>query len=365
MRRTIPLNLGLVGVCVALVLGVFIGTKLSGSKAQTVEKQELGRSASVDQQRSSNRLNTSSTQSERTHITPSDALEQALSEPRGAATDQAMLTIVEDWAITDTQAAFDWLSLNAEDLGTNLPQLYSAIMAQHIIQNPESAKEMISVMEAGSLKNTLAIQLVQSLAKEGVADALSWSESLEDPIARKQAVEVAVQAYTEEDPESAYQYASNASDPGVKEQMLAQVGYVMAGLDPVKASTDLDRFPEETHRQLIPRIAWAWSQRDPQAAANWADSIPEGAARDQAIREANWSIVSADPQRAFSLASTVGDQSMRYGLVRDALKAWHQMDPDTAQQALTTITGLSEMERDYLKAELIHNAAVPDLVLPN
>jgi len=386
INQKIPLSLGLAGMLLTLLLGMYLGNPFNDSALPASEAENLKKESRATSVRNTDSSPTSFSEAlvsqiKKEHqeedpsqetdevilnqMDPRQSLDTILSEKAGSSKDHAMLALIEHWAKEDTQAAFDWLGQNAEHIGTNLPQLYSAIMGQHIIRDPESAKEMIGSMEAGTLKNTLAVQLAGSLAKTQVASALAWGESLEDPVARQQAMEVAVQSYSTQDPEGAFQYASSLSDSEQKAQMLSQVGHIMAGLDPEKISTNLERFPESTHAQLIPRIAWAWSQKDPQAAADWAEKIPTGPIRDQAIREANWKIVAADPKRSFQLAATVTNPAMRYGLVRDALKAWHQMDPQTAQEALTNLDGFSEMQRDYLKADLIQNAAIPDLVLPN
>jgi len=210
-------------------------------------------------------------------------------------------------------------------------------MSHHIRQAPESSKWAIGEMEPSDLKNTLAAQLAEKLANDHPLKALQWSESLQDEKARNAAIEVSVHTLTEQNPDEALQYAMSASDPQLKKQMLYDVGFVMAGIDPNKASNTLELFSEETRTRLIPRIAWSMSQKDPDQTIQWVEQIPQGSTRDEAIREASWGLVSADPEQAFRLVSTVDDSAMRYSLVRDALIAWHRVDPERTHTPVSNI----------------------------
>jgi len=253
---------------------------------------------------------------------------------------------------------------HSNQIGANLPVLYSAIMSHHIRQAPESSKWAISEMKPSDLKNTFAAQLAEKLANEDPQKALQWSESLKDEKARDAAFKVSIQTLTEQNPDAALQYAMGKSDWQLKKQMLYDVGFVLASIDPTKASNTLDLFSAETRSRLIPRIAWSMSQKDPNQTINWVAQIPQGNSRDEAIREASWGLVSADPEKAFHLVSTVDDSATRYSLMRDALMAWHRVDPEKTQQALESYLGLTDSQKKFLLQDLKQNATAPDLVAP-
>ena len=90
---------------------------------------------------------------------------------------------------------------------------------------------------------------------------------------------------------------------------------------------------------------------DPQGAAQWIDTLPDGNSRDAAIPPLVNHVKSVDPTSAFEWAETISDDNTRFNQLQQTVRQWKRTDPEAAQNAINN-TNLSEEHRTTLLQEL-------------
>ena len=294
---------------------------------------------------------------------PLSSLADALAIPDGLARDRSLLAALDRWAVENNIEAFYWLNENFDTV-SNFPALYAVVMKHHIDQNPESAAVLIEAMEVGSLKTSLAGQLAARFADDRPESALVWAKSLEDPDARRQALGISLQAIARVNPERALNEALAQADPQLQNELVDQVGLIMARQDPTGTLSRIADFPKSVHSEMIGHIASAWAAIAPNDAAAWIRTIPPGPSRDNAISRAVHRLSSLKPRDRFNLAASVNDSAKRYGLIRDVLLSWHDSAPDAFETALATTDQLTDIQKQNLLNDVHENAPLNDFVIP-
>jgi hypothetical protein len=150
---------------------------------------------------------------------PNAAIAWAVAIPGGEARDNALRSIASSWGQSDPRSAADWWLKN-EPVG-----------------NPSG-------------DGTLG-QIIANWARIDQSAALTWAQGM--------------------------------SDSAAKQSALASIVGQMAGNEPQDAAAIVGTLTGDAQGRAAASLASRWSRSDPIAAATWAKSLPEGAARVNAI----------------------------------------------------------------------------------
>jgi len=79
-------------------------------------------------------------------------------------------------------------------------------------------------------------------------------------------------------------------------------------------------------------VAMEWSDKDPAAAIQWMQSLPEGQTKDSAAygMSAAYGISTDGPQAAMEIASGIGDSNRGTEAQKWVAKQWFKQNPDAA-----------------------------------
>ncbi|HWB01485.1 MAG TPA: hypothetical protein VG796_00585 [Verrucomicrobiales bacterium] len=324
--------------------------------------------------------------------------------PQGQPRQQALRNLAENRAWQDPEGTLDWLtSLSEMDRATALKE---GSLGQLAYSNPQKAAEVLkNTPEMASQPNQWSM-IAGQLAGDNPAAALAWAEALETPGARKQSIENVMQTWGRDNGPEAIVRAQAFTDPATKKSALSAVINSWADVDPdavlkwaqtasgearemallrgsirkagddpassaavvdsliagnnggektpsrfVDAASDVARnwfsqdtaaasawalqLPEGDARDNAVRvIAEAWTSLDAVAASQWVQQLPPGRGRDFAAQRLSEGIADSDPESAFTWASSIGDDSKRDDAVRRAAQTWHNVDENAALAAV-------------------------------
>ena len=124
---------------------------------------------------------------------------------------EMMGTLVSQWAYQDPQAAADWVINHTT--GSEQSHGVSSLMTAWMVANPLDASTWVGRLDDGATKDSAIVALTQSRAvsSDPVA-AIAWSESIQDPNLRTDAIKQAADQWLKADPAAAQRWLQ--SHPG-------------------------------------------------------------------------------------------------------------------------------------------------------
>ncbi len=171
------------------------------------------------------------------------------------------------------------------------------------ISDPEAAKRAFLEYPRDRLPDGVAFDFGQTMNLAGGADALAFSQSLEGE---------------------------------VKEDYLSGVLTEQAIKRPEATSKIAANYLSDDKNlgRVYKHLGESWAGRDEHTAAEWLTSLPESAARDQAVSGFAKKLIASDPERALQWAATIRDPKERTRRTGKLLEQWRTMD-NTAAEAWT------------------------------
>jgi hypothetical protein len=163
------------------------------------------------------------------------------------------------------------------------------------------------------------------------------------PADRRDALEVLLVRWFEEDPESAprqiLEQTLNEPSRVARSDTLASIGQAWAQISAESAWSYANRIPDVSARATFQRaILGTWSERDPEAALRGVIALPAGPRKDRMLRQAAAYYVRTDPQRALQIATSSKRADGRY-LVMGIVTEWAEYDVRAAAQWLAANPG--------------------------
>ncbi|GEM_PF-2253652 len=273
----------------------------------------------------------------------------------------------------------------------------------------------------GRQRNDLARQIAHRMAQEDIQSALAWTDTL-DPVARREALREVSQEWARQDPKSAAEYALTLSDPRQQRDAVSEATHhwardnpgaalewannlegdtslaamrgvigTIADNDPQAAANmigqmDFSTAPADAYSDMAGDLASHWSRFDPEAAANWAQtlpeeneaqhhafervadhwveqdslgasewvgSLPEGELRDIAARRLVEHIAPSDPDAAYQWALSLSDLGHQTEMLHEVFEQWQERDPQSAEATLNAAPISNEQRQEI--GELFRN----------
>jgi len=276
----------------------------------------------------------------------------------------ALQYLAEGWAAVDPAAAYAWANsfpdgpVNSVVLGmrTTDPQL----AAEYAIKLP------------GSTANPSFINMfTDEWAQQDPVGLLAWADKNLNGAAYDSAVQAGIKQMSNNDPAGAAAYVAQFSDSGVVNQAIpsiaglwahkdlqaasdwalslpttnadvrqAAINKVVATLEdanPADAAAYVQNLSSDPgYGNITAHLATTWSPIDPQAAIDWANTLPAGNIHDDAVRTAIIQSAAVDPQAAWDASQQFTGDNLFRAIVKIS-GAWADQSPDQAAAAAATL----------------------------
>ena len=335
-----------------------------------------------------------------------------------------IMSVLKEWTAQDPVAAQRAAAQLAGREGYYARQTIVDTLAQ---QDPQAAWDYAKSLLAQESVNPspdMLRQVVKVWAQYNPAKAIEAASTIPDVSKRQYALADAVVTWATSDLKAAMEYSISIGDEGARGNILyalAREEYV----DPaIVFDTLLDHAPAETLSRSVPAVIQRWSRSNPRQAAaallrlpagnimsssaesvakewvvsspaecqqilNWAASLPEGRARDGALKEIFSTLGAQDPAMASQLinssAATNNSEALegliqgwsskspanaaRYALsnpaisentsaIRDIVRSWSRSSPT---EAAAFIQSTPEDMRPFLAEALVDSWVLTDL----
>ncbi len=282
------------------------------------------------------------------------------------------------WAVTDPQAAAAHaLSITKS---TDRKNALSSLASQWGAQDPAAVWNWANGLERDSDRDAVIGNLVGQIAGNGDADqAIAFLEKLPPGKGRQEALgriasnlaqfdpKMAFdlvrtraaagdreQAYSgvfyhwaQRDPETAFQTAFEALEPGSARKSAIQ--YSLDGIakrDPARAASLFDTLDDDTRSTVAYSLARELVETSHDAAIAWAEALPNGEVKENAYANILLQWSEDDPLGAASCGLKIENKSMRQRSLSSALGNWAQND---AIEAMTwAVKNLAPEDQDSI-----------------
>jgi hypothetical protein len=221
--------------------------------------------------------------SKRLNANPYDFLTQRINDGSLAAITPALSSALLNNSSGQRAEVWNWLRAQPED--NSLNGLRQAVINSAGWQDPNFAMQIVGDLPSGKQGDDEVAQLAQSLLNGGSMmyrlDNLlqNGPDRLKTPLLEK-AFE-ALPARPE-----------NMEDPNIWISRVQQL-------------------PEDARNSAYSSMAAAWAEKNPQAALQWAMSLPQNAGLDSAVGSATSAYAASDPRAAANWVSTLPDGAIR------------------------------------------------------
>ena len=254
------------------------------------------------------------------------ALAWVLEQPDGQVRTQSLQTAI--WQVTTTDPA------RAAELAGKLDPIQAdyqmgAIYRQWAVLEPDVAAEKAGRLPAGQGRFMALHSVAAAWGENDVDAALSWIKSLNKGPETEGLISAAIVSY-----------ATRQKDPKRALELAMQEG------------------SDQTARSVLLGISYQLNSDDFDETMDWAQALPEGQFRDEAIQTLGWQMSINDPQKAIELADTLSTETARNSFILQAVSQWGRTDP---QKAAAYVEGMSSGEmRSSAMDGLIANWAYQD-----
>lgn len=245
--------------------------------------------------------------------------------------------IASEWAKQDPAGAMAW----ANSLTTEKSQALSSVVGEVAKSDPKKAAEMLAGMtgdDMGRAYNSVAAQYGAS----NFTEAQAWIRTLPAD-EQAGALAAAIGGLSNTDPEAASRQIAQMEAGDEKDRAVEAVVEDWARINPQAAADFLKtQESENAQRDGLRQLMPAWVAQNAGAALAYANSLPEGKARDNALQPYVWSNNSANPSDLVKVAEGISDEGDRSRTLGIAYGRWMREDETAAKAAVEQSTTLSD-----------------------
>ena len=240
--------------------------------------------------------------------------------------------IVSIWARRNPDQAISYVDgLNIQDKSS----LYRTIAFTYMQNHPVSALNW--VVSLGSQYTSLKTSVLSQIGSENESAAETALGNSSDPATRSALISGIANYKSATDPKAALDWLNNYSGDKGYLSAYSNVLSSYARQDPAQAAQLLDTSLSGPRISYVAgRIAGDWYDRDPDAATNWATSLPPSDARNGATLQLAMSISRKDPERALSLTTNLPD-TQRQQAVREIGYSWVSRHPEQVEAIISKL----------------------------
>jgi hypothetical protein len=157
--------------------------------------------------------------------------------------------------------------------------------------------------------------------------------------------------WAELDGRGALDYVLSLEEGEIKVQAMAAVAGVLAHSDPqLLAEKALTMPSNRSSRELIQNLANSWAQTDAAAALKWAEQLPEGLGKRDALAIVRFQLAKQDPEETSAEIRQLPAGDARNSLISNLAAQWGSTNP---QSAIDWANTLPENEKKLAMSNLV------------
>lgn len=207
----------------------------------------------------------------------------------------AISAILEQWAAHDAPAAAAWLDSSSAELDGNRVAKIAEAYAQ---QRGEEAFDWVLAQSSEHQRDAIT-KVMRELAKGAVQRTLQLVQRIDEPALRRSALESVVYAWAREDPRATRRWIATNAEDGQRPALFAQLYMEWAHLDQAEAATNARRHGNRIERDAALRaMTTAVARTNPDLAEELYDEIESPRQRQSAARYLAFWWRETDPKRA-------------------------------------------------------------------
>ena len=239
--------------------------------------------------------------------------------------------LASTWGKTDPAAALAWSEQNLR--GAARTETIAGLIKAASEKSLTTASELVSDMEPGAAQNRACASIFETWFNKGKGErdaAFEWLASLPDSAARKAALERVQWDWMWRDPEGVRDFIAGPHGDLASDSMIHQVARNQAARNPEAAMQWAASLPAERAKDAHRAVFESWVSVRPDGAADYARKLPTGVDRDQAIRTVSQTLIFQAPQQAVEWFRSLPAADQK--LVREIFD--HSSLPDAQRQKL-------------------------------
>ncbi len=248
------------------------------------------------------------------------------------------------WASASPTEARRFLETLPEDVKTDRALLKRSLVSGMADSDTGLATNYVFELASQGDKSAgdlLGIVTSEVLRNEGLDQAVFWSEGLPDGPMKGAAMDRVAHSWVNRDPAAAAAWAEQFAGQDYAHRVIEEVGDEWAERDPVSAVAWLESLPKGEGQQTGLRSAFGeWARRDPAAAGERLVGMPRSEERDYAINGYAHSLAYRDPNAAIDWANSIADDGLRSSALTRAGQELFRRDAEAARTWVAT-SGLS------------------------
>ena len=266
-------------------------------------------------------------------IDPGAAVAAANAQLTGSIRNTCLSAACGGWAGRDPNAAGSWAF--AQLNGPTRTQALAAVAETWAQRSPKAAADWVATLPVGLVSEAAMAAALEAWANIDPAAAGSWVEALPAGEKRDIAMEKLGSEWAEQHPDECAVWVAQrvrAGEPA-PEPLLADVANKRGDLNQEAAADWALTLPEgEARDQAAAAVGAKWATIDPQAAAAWVSGIQDAGLRTDVSVDIAGTWATIDPAGAVAWAHTLEEESMRREVTDSAYRNWALADPDRLSQ---------------------------------
>lgn len=202
---------------------------------------------------------------------------------------------------------------------------------------PEKALQLVNDWPASEIRNDLVIHAVNQWAASQPDAAAEWAIRIPDTDLRETVLANIAASWGESDPQTAATLARIGISPG-KTQDNAVIGIMERWVqkDPERAAAWVASFPEgPLRREASQQLVRIWTDQDIGQPADWLSSLQPGLSRDKAFAAYAKKIMPKFPAVAAQWVESIDGEILRHREMEIIGEAWLQNDAPAARDWIT------------------------------
>jgi hypothetical protein len=277
---------------------------------------------------------------------PRAAATKALAIPNSQERSNALWSLASAWAQADPAAAWDW-GLTLERAGDRNAVFRNIITAVTNDGDTSQAIAFLDSLPPGQGRSEAMQQVASVLANSDPEQAFAFVMEHAVNDRDRQAASNVLQQWAKSDPAKAFEIALNDLEPGnARRNALQSVINEVANRDPALAREMLEKLEGKDLENIAYSAANALARQDREGALAWAEALPEGDLKGNALSSifSDWG--REDPLQAVNHGLKIEDAKVRQRSLGNALGAWAYQD---AVEAMTwAVENLAKEDQETL-----------------
>ena len=289
--------------------------------------------------------------------------------------------VARKWSQSDPVKAAEWV--------WQVPPLWqdflSSLGCEWATDMPDKIAPLVLKWREGARRQVILRGVCNAWGQKDPVAALAWTDSLPPGDTRKYARKGLVVGWTCKDDAGCLAWINQLTDASEKKEAQHYRMHGLARIRPLEALKEMESLATDPLDPPSYCVGKEWVLANPQAAADWAKSLPEGSAKERAleavlrqwvysaaVKIADWSAklpeqqsrdtalgavmekwVEQSPQQALSWAEGQKDAAVKLEALKGLLRVWVRVDPVASKNWFTQMA--PGTEKEALQEEVMLN----------